>query len=149
MPDERIEAAIAHWAPRFTSQGVDMNDFRAVTARLQTWPEWLPAWVANADVHAELAQDAEDQGRTLTAGQAWVRAALSYHFAKFVWMVDFDLYVDATRKAIGALYAAHRLLDPTAERVEAPLDGFTIAGNLRRPAGVERPPLVLLLPGLD
>ncbi|HSP73008.1 MAG TPA: alpha/beta fold hydrolase [Gaiellaceae bacterium] len=149
MPDERIEAALAHWAPRFTSQGVDMNDFRAVTAGLEAWPEWLPAWVANGDVHAELAQDAEGRGRSLTAGQAWVRAALSYHFAKFVWMVDFDLYVDATRKAIDALYAAHRLLDPTAERVEAPLDGFTIAGNLRRPEGVEEPPLVLLLPGLD
>ena len=31
MADERIEAAIAHWAPRFTSQGVDMNDFQRVT----------------------------------------------------------------------------------------------------------------------
>ena len=152
MPDERIEAAIAHWAPRFTSQGVDMNDFLAVTSGLEQWPEWLPAWVANGDMHAELAEDAEDQGRALTAGEAYVRAALSYHFAKFVWMVDFDLYVDATRRAIDALYAAHRLLDPTAERVEAPLDDFTIAGNLRLPRdSVSRgkPPLVLLLPGLD
>ncbi|HEY6017577.1 MAG TPA: alpha/beta fold hydrolase [Gaiellaceae bacterium] len=152
MPDERIEAAIAHWAPRFTSQGVDMNDFLAVTSGLEQWPEWLPAWVVNGDMHAELAQDAEDQGRALTAGEAYVRAALSYHFAKFVWMVDFDLYVDATRQAIDALYAAHRLLDPTAERVEAPLDDFTIAGNLRLPRdSVSRgkPPLVLLLPGLD
>ncbi|HEY6032542.1 MAG TPA: alpha/beta hydrolase, partial [Gaiellaceae bacterium] len=149
MPDERIEAAIAHWAPRFTSQGVDMNDFLAVTSGLEQWPEWLPAWVANGDMHAELAQDAEDQGRALTAGEAYVRAALSYHFAKFVWMVDFDLYVDATRRAIDALYAAHRLLDPTAERVEIPFEGTTMAGNLRRPSGAECAPLVLLLPGLD
>src|SRR5947207_2872689 len=27
MPDARIEAAITHWAPRFTSQGVDPSDF--------------------------------------------------------------------------------------------------------------------------
>lgn len=149
MPDERIEAAIAHWAPRFTSQGVDPNDFRAVTGGLETWSEWLPAWVENGDVHASLAGEAEEVGRTLTAGQAWVRAALSYHFAKFVWMLDLELYADATRRAIDALYAAHRLLDPTAERIEAELDGFTIAANLRRPAGAGRPPLVLLLPGLD
>ncbi len=29
MPDERVEAAIKNWAPRFTSQGVDYNDFSA------------------------------------------------------------------------------------------------------------------------
>ena len=27
MPDERVETAIIKWAPRFTSQGVDDNDF--------------------------------------------------------------------------------------------------------------------------
>jgi len=147
--DERVEAAIAHWAPRFTSQGVDMNDFRAVTGSLERWDDWLPAWVANGDVHAGLAREAEERGRRLTAGEAWVRAALAYHFAKFVWMVDMDRYIDAQDRAIAAIREAHRLLDPTAERIEIPLDDFTMAGNLRRPRGVEQPPLVLLLAGLD
>ena len=149
MADERIEAAIANWAPRFTSQGVDPNDFRRVTEPLETWDEWLDAWIANGDRHAELAREAEDAGRTLTAGQAWIQAALSYHFSKFVWMVDMAKNHAATDKAIAATYAAHRLLDPSAERVEIPYEGKTIAGNLRRPEGAERPPLVLLLPGLD
>jgi pimeloyl-ACP methyl ester carboxylesterase len=148
--DERVEAAIAHWAPRFTSQGVDMNDFRAVTGSLERWDDWLPAWAANGDMHAGLAREAEERGgRTLTAGEAWVRAALAYHFAKFVWMVDMDRYVDAQNRAIAAIGEAHRLLDPTAERIEIELDGFTMAGNLRRPRGVEQPPLVLLVAGLD
>jgi pimeloyl-ACP methyl ester carboxylesterase len=147
--DERLEAAIAHWAPRFTSQGVDMNDFRAVTSSLERWDDWLAAWVANGDMHAELAHEAEARGRTITAGEAWVRAALSYHFAKFVWMVDTARYVDAQERAIAAIREAHRLLDPTAERIEIPLDGFTMAGNLRRPPDVPKPPLVLLLAGLD
>ena len=34
MPDERVQAAIANWAPRFVSQGVDYNDFvRQMEAR--------------------------------------------------------------------------------------------------------------------
>ena len=147
--DERVEAAIAHWAPRFTSQGVDMNDFRAVTSAVERWDDWLPAWVANGDLHAGLALEAQERGRTLTAGEAWVRAALSYHFAKFVWMVDMARYEDAQTRAIAAIREAHRLLDPTAERIEIPLDGFTMAGNLRRPPGIAKPPLVLLLAGLD
>ena len=40
MPDERVEAAIKNWAPRFTSQGVDYNDFFRTTARIQKWEEW-------------------------------------------------------------------------------------------------------------
>jgi 2,6-dihydroxypseudooxynicotine hydrolase len=142
--DERIRAAIAHWAPRFTSQGVDPNDFARVTASLETWPEWLPAWVGNGDRHARLAREAEAVGRTLSAGEAWVHATLSYHFAKFVWMVDMARHRQATAMAIDALAHAHRLLDPTAERIEVPLDGFTMAGNLRRPPGQARPPLASL-----
>ena len=149
MADERIRAAIANWAPRFVSQGVDFNDFQRVTAPLETWPEWLPAWEANGDLHAELARAAEAAGRTLTAGQAWNRAALSYHFGKFVWMVDMERYRQAADKAVAALREAHRLLDPTAERVEIPFEGTRMVGNLRRPAGTARPPLVVLLPGLD
>jgi len=149
VADERIRAAIANWAPRFVSQGVDFNDFQRVTAPLETWPEWLPAWEANGDLHAELARAAEAAGRTLTAGQAWNRAALSYHFGKFVWMVDMERYRQAADKAVAALREAHRLLDPTAERVEIPFEGTRMVGNLRRPAGTARPPLVVLLPGLD
>jgi alpha-beta hydrolase superfamily lysophospholipase len=149
MPDKRVRAAIDNWAPRFVSQGVDFNDFQRVTARVEMWPQWLPAWVANGDMHADRAREAEEQGRTLTAGQAWNHAALSYHFAKFVWMVDMDAYRDAADRAVAALREVHRLLDPLAERVEIPFDGATMVGNLRRPLGAESPSLVLLLPGLD
>jgi 2,6-dihydroxypseudooxynicotine hydrolase len=144
-----VQAAIANWAPRFVSQGVDMNDFRRVTARVETWPEWLPAWVENGDAHAERAREAEERGRTVTAGQAWNHAALSYHFAKFVWMVDMALYRAAADQAVAALRAVHRLLDPSAERIEIPFEGSAMVGNLRRPPGVARPPLAVLLPGLD
>src|SRR5438874_2091428 len=149
LADARTEAAIAHWAPRFTSQGVDPNDFVRVTRGLEEWREWLPAWFANGDMHAELAREAESLGRTRSAGEAWVQAALSYHFAKFVWTLDMGLHRDGTAKAKEALAHFHRLLDPTAERVEIPFDGFALAGNLRRPVDVARAPVVVLLPGLD
>ena len=149
MPDERIEAATAHWAPRFTTQGVDPNDFGRITSDLERWDDWLDAWCENGDLHAGLAEEAERRGRMLSAGQAWVRAALSYHFAKFVWMVDLDKHRSAADRSVAALLNAHRLLDPSAERIEAPFEGGAMVANLRRPRGAERPPLVLLLPGLD
>jgi dipeptidyl aminopeptidase/acylaminoacyl peptidase len=149
VPDPRIEAAVANWAPRLLAQGVDPNDFQRVTAPLQRWEQWLDAWVANGDLHADLALEAEQARRRLTAGRAWVRAALSYHFAKFVWMVDLERHRQAADRAVAALRRAHALLDPAAERLEVPFEGTTMVATLRRPRGGRRPPLALLLPGLD
>ena len=156
MSDEAIESAISHWAPRFTTQGVDPNDFRRVTAALHTWADWLDGWCANGDEHAALANQAEAAGNWLTAGEAWQRATLSYHFSKFVWVLDMDRHLQATLKAVAARRRALELLDPTAQRLKCQLDGETIVGNLRLPAtpadrsgSIGRPGLVLLLPGLD
>jgi pimeloyl-ACP methyl ester carboxylesterase len=146
MPDARVDAAVANWAPRFVAQGVDFNDFRRTTAGIETWAEWLPAWVATAARHRALAEEAESEGRSLTAGEAWVRAALCYHFAKFVWIVEVERNHETTRSAREALSNAHRLLDPSAERVEVPWAGATLVGNVRGPRDA---PLALLIPGLD
>jgi pimeloyl-ACP methyl ester carboxylesterase len=146
VPDRRVQAAIENWAPRFVSQGVDFNDFLRTTGWVETWDEWLPAWVETGDEHRALAEEAEALGRSVSAGEAWVRAALAYHFAKFVWIVDVERNHETTRKAVDALYAAHRHLDPSAERVEVPFEGVSFVGNLRGPRDA---PLVLLLPGLD
>lgn len=146
MPDRRVQAAIENWASRFVSQGVDFNDFRRTTARIETWDEWLPAWVETGDEHRALAEEAEALGRSVSAGEAWVRAALAYHFAKFVWIVDVERNHETTGKAVEALYAAHRQLDRSAERVEVPFEGVSLVGNLRGPRNA---PLVMLIPGLD
>ena len=148
MADARIQAAVANWGPRLVTQGVDPNDFARVTAPLERWEQWLDAWVASGDEHAQLAREAEERGRVLTAGRAWVRATLAYHYAKFVWLVDLDRHRHAADLAVAALRRAHALLDPTAERLEIPLEGTVMVATLRRPPGA-RPPLVLLLPGLD
>lgn len=149
MADARVAAAVANWAPRFVAQGVDYNDFLRTTSRIKVWEDWLDEWCATGDLHAGLAREAETRGRLLSAGEAFVRAALCYHFAKFVWLVDLERHRAATEMAVTSLYAAHRLLDPAAERVEIPFEGANLVGNLRRPSGTPRPPLVLLIPGLD
>jgi pimeloyl-ACP methyl ester carboxylesterase len=149
VPDARVQAAIDNWGSRMIANGVDYNDFRRVTSSLERWDGWLDAWTATADGHREDAERAREAGHDLTAGEAYVRAAVCYHFAKFVWVLDIERNRAATEQAIAALAAGHALLDPTAERVEAPLDGARIAANLRRPRGVERPPLTVLIPGLD
>ena len=149
MPDERVEAAIKNWAPRFTSQGVDYNDFFRTTARVERWEDWCREWVATGDIHYELALQAEPKGNMLSAGERYIGAALCYHFGKFVFQDFHAEYMSAAQKAVAAFAKGLKLLDPTGERVEIPFDGATMVGTLRRPAGADKPPLVLLLAGLD
>ena len=149
MADARVQAAVDHWAARFIQAGVDYGDFMATMARIETWDEWLDEWSANAAMHTELAREAEESGRGRTAGEAWQRAAVGFHFAKFVWVLDEGKSRAAADRAVDSLRRAHRHLDPAAERLEMSLDGGKVVANLRRPRGSERPPLAVLIPGLD
>ncbi len=149
MPDARVQAAIDNWGPRLIANGVDYNDFVRVSSSIERWEEWLPAWSATGDAHSDLAREARARGRAQSAGEAFHRAAVSYHFAKFVWLLDPERNHAATRAAVQALRDAHAMLDPLAERIEAPLDGASVVANLRRPPSRGPVPLVVLIPGLD
>ncbi len=149
MPDADLASAISHWAPRFVAQGVEYNDFLRTTTPLRRWDEWLDAWTVTGDSHAALAREAQAADHRVTAGEAYVRAALCYHFAKFLWLLDLRRHRDAADRAVAALYTAHRLLDPSAERVEVSLEGAILPGNLRKPPTAGPHPVVMLIPGLD
>src|SRR5689334_2662944 len=129
--------------------GVDYNDFVSTTARVERWEEWIDAWTETAEEHLALAREAEAAGHSRSAGEAYNRAAVCLHYSKFVWVLDDERHRENTRRSIDALAKAHEHLDPTAERIEVPYDGWRLAANLRRPPAVERPPLVILIPGLD
>ena len=157
MADPLVETAVAHWAPRMIQNGVDYNDFVRTTARIETWQDWLGEWERTADEHVELAERTEAEGHPLTAGHAWRRASVDRHFGKFVWQLDLERVEAATRRSVDETRRALTLLDPTAERLVTAVDGQPVTANLRRPRrsdtrsdnSAERPPWVVLVPGLD
>ncbi len=149
MADSKVQAAIDNWAPRFIAQGIDHNDYFRTTAKIERWDEWCREWCATGDLHQSLAAAAELNGNTITAGEANIAAALCYHFAKFSFQDHPDEYREAARKSVDAYARGVRQLDPKAERVEISFEDTTLVGILRRPQGASRPPLALLLPGLD
>ena len=146
--DPRVASAISHWAPRFVSNGVLLADFEDVTGSLERWEDWCAAWSARAKVHEDLGRDALKAGYRLTGGEHLVRAAIYYHFAKFVFVQDQKQMRAAHLKAVECYrdgIAHHR---PPGERVSIPFDGKTIYGVLRKPAAAKLPVLIMA-PGLD
>lgn len=148
-PDERVAAAVAHWGPRFTTNGVAVADFTAIAGGLTRWDDWCSAWSSGAAVHEELGRTAMAQGRTRSAGAHLAQAAVYYHFAKFVFVEDLDQMRAAHQSAVRCLDDALPFLDPPGERVEIAFEGSQLVGILRRPRSAAPVPVVVLVPGLD
>jgi dipeptidyl aminopeptidase/acylaminoacyl peptidase len=147
--DPRVEAAVSHWAHRFVANGVPLSDFQDVTGGIRHWDEWCPAWSQRAAVHEQLGDEALAAGQHLTAGEHLERAAVCYHFAKYLFVQDQAQMRQAHRRAVECRQRALPHLRPPGERVEIPFEGTVMAGILRRPAGVTRPPVVAMAMGLD
>lgn len=147
--DPRIATALAHWGARFVANGVVLTDFQEVIGSLTRWDDWCAAWSARAAVHQELGYEALSRRHFLTAGEHLQRAGVYYHFAKFLFVHDLEQMRVAHQKAIACRQHALPHLRPAGERVLIPYEGSQLAGILRKPEGIERPPVLVMASGLD
>lgn len=149
--DARVDAAISHWGPRFIANGVPYPDFREVTAGLDRWEDWCRAWSERAATHRALGDEALAAGHGRTAGEHHARAAVEYHFAKFLFVDDPAQMRAAHAQAVACHVAALPHLDPPGQRVEIPFGEHRLAGVLRLPAdrGRAPAPVVVMVMGLD
>jgi dienelactone hydrolase len=149
MVDVLLETAITNWEPRFTANGVDASDYKRITSELESWEQWCNAWCAGAQVHVELGEEALSEGRRLSAGEFFAKAATYFHFGKFLFVHDRDQAMAAHARAVDALNRATPLFRPLASREEIPFEGSTLVGLFRTPFAGGPHPTVLLIPGLD
>jgi len=147
--DTRTKSAIAHWGPRFVANGVTLTDFEEVTQSLGSWGDWCRAWSERAALHEQIGREALTRSKLLSAGEHLQRAGVYYHFAKFLFVHDIPQMKAAHMKAVECRRLALPHLDPPGVRVEIPYCGKALYGVLRKPAGVERPPVMVMICGLD
>src|SRR5579875_3890491 len=162
QPDSRVADAAAHWGFRFTSNGTDYGDFTATLSRITRWDDWCREWGNTAAHYEQLAESAEDAGHTETAAGAWRRAALAWHWGKFVFVDHPDEQRAAHERAVACYRNGAAALSPSAELVHIPYEGTRLAAYLRVPAAggsgpaaggsgpaAAKPPAVIMVPGLD
>jgi dienelactone hydrolase len=149
--DARVAGAAAHWGYRFTSNGTDYGDFTATLARISRWADWCREWGVTATRYEQLAEAAQDAGQPQTAAGAWQRAALAWHWGKFVFVDDPVQQRAAHERSVACYRRAAPALSPPAVLVHVPYGGTELAAYLRVPAvaGPARPPVVIMAPGLD
>jgi 2,6-dihydroxypseudooxynicotine hydrolase len=149
MTDALVTSAIHHWAPRLVANGVVLTDFEEVTASLKSWNDWCGAWSARAAIHEHMGRDALARDKTISAGEHLQRAGVYYHFAKFLFVHDLAQMKAAHMKAVECRKLALPYLTPAGERVAIPFGGKTLYGILRKPAGIAKPPVMVMICGLD
>jgi len=149
MSTDLLKSAVAHWGARFVANGVVLTDFEEVTKSIASYDDWCRAWSARAAHHEQLGREALARGHNLTAGECLQRAGVYYHFGSFLFAHDPEQMKVAHKKQIECRQLALPHLSPPGERVEIPYEGKTLAGILRKPQGVAKPPVVVMAVGLD
>ena len=148
--DEQVQSAIDNWAPRFVSNGVDNNDFQRVTTSIERWDDWCQKWSECGAMHEQMGEQAEANGYYESAGQHYFQAAISYHFGKYLFVRKPQELRIAHEHVVRDYTRALPYFDFPGERVAIPYEGGgTMYGVLRKPWHTPKPPVVILVPGLD
>lgn len=148
MSDPRLHHAW-NWESRFTVNGVAAADFHDVLNSLTSWDDWCRAWSTRASIHEDLGREALAECHFVSAAEHLARAAVTYHFAKYLFVQDMAQLRAAHMKAVECLNLALPHLDPPGMRVLIPYEGGHLAATVRLPNDIENPPIVLMTMGLD
>lgn len=147
--DPQVDLIFSHFTPRYIATGVDPNDLERLVARIDRWADWCRLWSEEAGRHERLASEAAQKNRHATAAECHLRAAIYYHYGKHLFAVAPEEYRRAHEDMLRCYTAAAAGIDPPMQRVEFPFEGVAMPGWLRLPRDVARPPVAIILPGLD
>ena len=126
-----------------------LADFAELTGALASYDDWCRIWSERAAHHEQIGRVALAKKHFLTAGECLQRAGVYYHFASFLFVNDIPQMKAAHMKAVECRQAALPHLRLPGERVQIPYEGKTLPGILRKPAGDDKPPVVVMAVGLD
>lgn len=134
---------------RYPMTGFDSKEVAEILDRIQSLDrdEWARSWVKNADLHMKQAQSLAASSPAL-AREAYMSAWRYYGFG--AWPTQNTAEKKrAHALATSAFRAYANLASPAMEVVRIPFEGKEIIGYLQRPLGVDKPPLVITIGGLD
>ncbi|MCV9960911.1 alpha/beta hydrolase [Pararhizobium sp. BT-229] len=147
--ENRLVSVVEHWLPRIEVAGIPSATARAVIEHAGVWQRWLPVWSEEGERHAALGDEALAAGRLITAGEAYARASLFYHFGQFMVFDDLEGKAAAAARKAELYRKAAPLLDPPGELITIPFEGGELRGCLRLPHGGGSHPLAIIIPGSD
>lgn len=149
MHDSNVEMMYERFTWRMLANHVSPWELEQIRSRIERWDDWCAVWSEAAHEHVKIGDAAAARRNSVTAGQAYVRAASFYHWATFYFVHDQQQFTTALEHAAECLRRAAPHVRPHLEVVSIPFEGVQLPGYLRKPEGVKEPPLVIMCPGGD
>jgi Esterase FrsA-like len=147
--DPRVDLVFSHNMPRYEATGIDPNDLRALMKRIDRWEDWCRVWSDEGARHEAMAREAAEKEQAVTAAAAFIRASIYYHYGKHLFADHPEEFRAAHESMLRCYSAGATGMDPPLERVEFPYKGASMPGWLHKPSGNAKPPVAVILPGLD
>jgi 2,6-dihydroxypseudooxynicotine hydrolase len=134
---------------RMVGDGVPYPDVVALRQSIRTWDDWFDRWAQLAREYESAAEARQHAGFDATAAECWFRAAITWHYAQFLWFHRAVEREHGEREKERTYRRAAPLLDPPAERLQIGFEETVIPAYLRLPRDEPQPPCVVLLGGLE
>lgn len=150
MTPNEVEEFKLSQAGRFIQDGVEYLDLtNTLWPAIKKWDDWMFEFAKVGDSYVRIAEKAVADGNKVTAGEAYWKASMYYHYGQFMeWRKPEK--ADVVKKKVDAYKRAAPLVIPPAERIEdVRFEGVTLPGYLRLPTGKKKPPLIVLIGGLE
>lgn len=132
-----------------THARIDYAEIQRVLRRVTDLNSWYGSCAQSAAEFEAMAEAAAQRGNLVTAGEAYLRASLLYHFGQLMLRTGNPRKDEGRTKRIQCYRKGSGYCDPPAVPVEIPFDDVRLPGYLRLPRGVEKPPCVMILDGAD
>ena len=132
---------------------LDFSDIQRVLRRVVDLRTWYEAWHAEALEAEELAERFAAEGRLLSAGDMFHRAAMCHHWGQYLARVGSEQKREGRVGRVACYRRAVECMDAPIEPVRIPFGGQHLPGYLHLPDivgdGNRPPPCVVMVNGAD
>jgi dienelactone hydrolase len=143
-----VKGMVAYGAAAMAEIDLTARRLRARAGEAELDKVWAEEWSREADRVARIGDEADADGRAITAGNQYMRAGNYYYSAeRFIppGPEKAAMYAKALRCYQGAMQRLH----PDIERVEVPYEGQSLPAWFVKGRGLGKRPTVVLFDGMD
>lgn len=134
---------------RMVGDGVTYPDYLTLRRRVEDWSQWFDGWAEVARDYEERAKEALTRGFTVSRGELYFQASITWQYAQFLWFHRPEEREEGQRRKVATYREGAPHFRPAAERVDIEFDGTKIPAYFRVPEGEANTPCVVLIGGLE
>lgn len=147
--DEPTSIALERNELRMIGDGVHLPDLVQLRRTITSWSQWFDSWAELAASYEDAGEQAERDGRLVTAGECFWQSSICWQYAQFLWFHEPSQRLHGQRRKVETYRRSAPYLLPPAERVDIPFEDTSIPGYFRSAEGDGRAPCALLIGGLE